>query len=87
MAQLFDTKLRALRRDRAARVGPELFLHERAFADCLDRMALLQRRFEQALLIGSPDPQWPERLREMVGSVAVADPGPLFAAASAGEHV
>src|SRR5205085_8706503 len=29
--QLFDMKLRALRRDRAARIGPELFLFERAF--------------------------------------------------------
>ncbi len=76
--------LRALRRDRAARTGPELFLHERAFADCLDRIALLQQQFEHALLIGCPDRSWPERLREFVGSVAVTDPGPLFAAASGG---
>lgn len=87
VAQLFDPKLRALRRDRAARIGPELFLHERTFADCLDRIALLQRRFEHALLIGSPDPQWPERLRELVRSVAATDPGPLFAASSDGREL
>ena len=38
MADLFDMELRALRRDRAARTGPELFLLERAFADCLERL-------------------------------------------------
>ena len=40
---LFDMKLRALRRDRAARIGPELFLFERAFDDCLERIALMNR--------------------------------------------
>jgi len=85
--QLFDTELRALRRDRSARIGPELFLHERALADCLDRIALMQRQFEHALLIGCPDRSWPERLRELVGLVAVTDPGPLFAAASGGRPI
>jgi NADH dehydrogenase [ubiquinone] 1 alpha subcomplex assembly factor 5 len=85
--ELFDMALRALRRDRAARIGPELFLHERAFADCLDRIALLQHQFGHALLVGCPDPTWPERLREFVGSVAVIDPGPLFAAASGGQPI
>ena len=35
---LFDMELRALRRDRAARMGPELFLLDRAFYDCVDRL-------------------------------------------------
>jgi hypothetical protein len=77
-------ELRALRRDRAARIGPELFLFERAFEDCLDRIALVQRRFQKALLIGCPDAAWPERLREMTCEVEVADPGPLFAQAAGG---
>jgi hypothetical protein len=51
-----------MRRDRARRIGPELFLHERAFADCLERIALVQRRFRSALLIGCVDPDWPVRL-------------------------
>jgi hypothetical protein len=79
---LFDMELRALRRDRAARSGPELFLHERAFADCLDRIAMVGRRFDCGLLIGCPDPQWPERLGELVNQVTVRDPGPVFAAAA-----
>ena len=77
-------KLRALRRDRAFRTGPELFLHERAFSDCLERLALIRRRFRSALLIGCPDPNWPNRLKEIVESIETADPGPLFARAAGG---
>lgn len=87
MAALFDMNLRALRRDRAARIGPELFLHERAFADCLERVAFLNRRFASALLIGCPDPSWPARLSEVAQQVEVRDPGPLFAAAAGGATV
>ncbi|MEA3081624.1 MAG: hypothetical protein QOD54_1292 [Sphingomonadales bacterium] len=87
MPELFDMELRALRRDRAARSGPEPFLYERAFADCLDRIALQRRRFEHGLLIGSPDPLWPERLREFCDQVTAHDPGALFAAASSGRTI
>lgn len=80
-------ELRARRRDRAARTAPELFLYERAFADCLDRIALLRRRFGRALLIGCPDAQWPERLGDLVDHVSVRDPGPLFAAAAGGDTI
>ena len=85
--ELFDTELRALRRDRAARQGPELFVFERAFADCLDRLSLMQRPFGRALLIGAPDRQWPARLGALAGQVDVADPGPLFAQAAAGQRI
>lgn len=80
-------KLRALRRDRAARQGPELFLLGRAFDDCVDRISLMRRRFSSALLIGCPDPSWPERLREFADFVEVTDPGPLFARAAAGNAI
>ena len=65
--------LRALRRDRAGRLGKELFLYERAFADCLDRLGLMRRRFNRALLIGCEDPIWPERLGEVADSVDARD--------------
>ena len=87
MATLFDMDLRMRRRNRAARAGPELFLFERVFEDCLERIALVQRRFERALLIGCPDPGWPERLGEVAGEVEVRDPGTLFAAAANGEQI
>lgn len=84
---LFDMNLRAARRDRAARQGPELFLLERAFDDCLDRLSLMQRSFDNALLIGCPDPAWVVRLTEFATRVDVRDPGPLFAAAAGGDQL
>lgn len=87
MAALFDLDLRMRRRDRAARAGPELFLFQRVFEDCLERVALVRRRFERALLIGCPDPRWPERLLEVAEAVEVRDPGMLFAEAAKGEQI
>jgi hypothetical protein len=75
VTDLFDMKLRALRRDRAARSGPVLFVYERAFKDVLERLSGIKRSFASALLIGAPDPGWAGRLADLVGSVTVADPG------------
>ena len=80
-------KLRAMRRDRAARLGPELFLLSWAFDDCLERIALNERRFARGLLIGCPDPAWRDRLHEVVEVVEVRDPGPLFATAAGGQVI
>lgn len=85
--ELFDMKLRALRRDRAFRTGPELFLHERAFADCLDRIGLIRRRVRSALLIGCLDSGWIERLGEFADRVDPLDPGPCFAQAAGGREI
>jgi hypothetical protein len=82
--EMFDMELRALRRDRAFRTGVELFLHQRSFEDCLDRLALMQRRFNSAMLVGCPDRNWRDRLGQWVESVDVVDPGPLFAEAADG---
>jgi len=87
VADLFDMELRALRRDRAAQMGPELFLLQRAFEDCIDRISLVQRRFRSALLIGCPDPHWPRRLGAFADQVAVRDPGRLWAQAAGGEQL
>jgi hypothetical protein len=81
-ADLFDMKARAVRRDRAARSGPELFLHERAFEDCLDRLSFVSRSFESALLIGCPDRDWPHRLGRHASKVVVIEPGRLWAQAA-----
>ena len=76
-----------MRRDRAARLGPELFLYERAFEDCFERIALAQRRFASALVIGCPDPTWHDQLGSLAARVEVRDPGPLFAKRSKGQPV
>ena len=83
---LFDRRLRGLRRDRAARAGPELFLHERAFAECLDRLGDVKRPFARALLIGVPAPAWVTRLKARAATVDSFDPGALFSAAAGGAH-
>ncbi|WP_205481515.1 SAM-dependent methyltransferase [Sphingomonas arenae] len=58
---LFDEAARALRRQRALRKGPVLFLAERAVEDLQDRLSFIQRRFRRALLIGLADASWTER--------------------------
>ena len=85
MADLFDMKIRALRRDRAARSGAELFMLERAFEDCFERLELIGRRFERGLLIGCPDASWPERLAPFAATLDIADPGPVFAGRAGSE--
>jgi len=84
---LFDMHARELRRDRAFRSGPVLFLYERAFADVLERIADVKRRFSSALLLGVPDPAWPVRLGRIVGSITALDPGLAFADAAGGRGV
>ena len=80
----FDTELRRLRRDRAARRGIETFLLDRAFEDCLDRLAIVRRPFASALLLGCPNPAWPEALRKICGDVDIFEPGPLMAKRAGG---
>ena len=87
MPRLFDPELRAARRDRAARKGADLFLYDRAFTDCLERIELMQRRFSSALLIGAPTPDWAKRLRSFADVIEVRDPGPLFASAAGGSTI
>lgn len=85
-AELFDEDLRALRRDRAFRQGPALFVYERAFDDIAERLADVRRTFGSALLIGTPDPRWPHRLRQFADRVEAIDPGALFAQAADARH-
>lgn len=87
MSQLFDPLSRARRRDRAARMGTELYLLERAFADCLERLQIVAMRWGKALLLGCPDPEWGARLEDLANVVEAADPGPAFAAKAGAELV
>lgn len=58
-----------------------MFLHERAFAECLDRLADIPRSYQRALLIGVQDPGWRMQLQAEADIVELdaLDPGPLFA--------
>ncbi len=63
-----------MRRRRALRVGADLFLHERALEDIVERLALVRRRFRSALLIGWPESWWPETMRDVAETVRVIEP-------------
>jgi len=75
---LFDQRLRAMRVERALRRGPELFLHERSFDDILDRLSLIRRRFDKALLIGRFEDAWRDRLLAYSQAVEVIDADALL---------
>jgi NADH dehydrogenase [ubiquinone] 1 alpha subcomplex assembly factor 5 len=85
--ELFNRRLRVLHRDRAARIGPELFLLDRAFDDCLDRLTDIARPFSDALLLGCPSPDWPAKLGSVAQAVDVVDPGELFAMQAGGPRI
>jgi hypothetical protein len=84
-SDLFDMRTRSLRRDRAAR-RPVSFLHQREFADILERLSCISRRFRSALLLGSPDPSWPGQLVAVADEVVAVDPGAEFASAAGGSR-
>ncbi|CAA9523368.1 MAG: hypothetical protein AVDCRST_MAG31-1732 [uncultured Sphingomonas sp.] len=69
---IFDEQALALRRQRALRTGPRLFLAERAVEDLADRLSLVQRRFGRALLIGCPDPALAEPLGGAAEQLVIA---------------
>jgi hypothetical protein len=73
--ELFDMRLRSMRRERAFRTGPALFLHDRAFADILERLSHVNRRFDKALLVGAANPEWADSLTQLVGTVELDELG------------
>lgn len=70
---LFDQALSALRRQRARRKGPALFLAERVRDDLLERLSVVRRRFGRAILLGLPDPQWADDFRVIAEHTLLLD--------------
>lgn len=62
-AGMFDQNAFALRQQRALRLGPELFVHDRILDDIFERLGEVRRRFDNALVIGAATPVTAERLR------------------------
>jgi len=69
---LFDRQALALRRARAKRQGPRLFLAERMVADLAERLELVRRRFARGLLIGCPDEQLAQPLAAAAEQLVLA---------------
>ena len=71
---LFDDHARLLRRERARRLNGDLFLHDRAFTDCFDRLADIRIKFATALIDGRHDKGWQKLLESIVPGVVTTDP-------------
>lgn len=80
---LFDAALLPVRQARAEALGGDYFLHERAFNECLARIATMRKGFASAWLMGTERPDWHERLASRgISQVAFASLGgdlPTFA--------
>ena len=83
-APLFDHDLLAARRDRAAMMGVETFLYDRVFEDCLDRLQDIRGAFASTLIVGCPNPSWPQRLASE--RIEVVDPGARLAGQVGGQQ-
>jgi len=77
---LFDADLLALRRRRAARLGPEDVLHEVVAADVEERLATVNRRFTAPAVVGPRAARWAALLglpeARVVPDAAVLDLAP-----------
>jgi SAM-dependent methyltransferase len=81
----FDRALRRLRRDRAARSFVDAdYLHRLVAEDLLDRLDVVTRRFERALVLGGAGTDLADGLRARGIEVVCADPGLAFARAAEG---
>ncbi|WP_150290849.1 class I SAM-dependent methyltransferase, partial [Sphingobium estronivorans] len=79
---IFDRRLRAVRRDRmAARFAEHDFLYRAMLDELLDRLGDVQRELKEVLVIGCPDDSARTALEAMGKTVVCVDPG--FAAAQA----
>lgn len=70
-APIFDESIRRLRRARADRLGGDRFLHDRAFDDCLDRLADIRTPIATALILGQKDERWTAALSQALPNAIV----------------
>ncbi len=83
--EIFDRRRRRARRDRAAaRFADHDFLHARVANELIDRLDGVQRRFERALVLGSPDRRLADALAARGIRVVAADAGFRFAKSAGG---
>lgn len=72
----FDRRLRRVRRDRAAARWPDhAFLQTHMAKELIERLAVVQRRFSRALILGYAGKDLPRTLKAMGIDTLTADPG------------
>lgn len=83
--EIFDRKIRAMRRDRAAgQFAAHDFLYRHMAEELLDRLTDVTRDLVDVLVVGCPDDHLPSRLRALGKRVVCTDPGYVNAAAVGG---
>ena len=83
--EIFDRRLRRLRRERAAPdYAAHSFLRDAIVEALLDRLDIVTRSFERALDLGCADASLTRALRDRGIEVTACDAGPRFAAAAGG---
>lgn len=83
--EIFDRRLRRLRRDRAAQDFPAHdFLIDHMAGELAERLAMVTRRFDRVLLLGSYDGRLLDRFAAPGRRIFAADPGFTFARSSGG---
>jgi SAM-dependent methyltransferase len=80
---IFDRALIRARRRRAAAIGPETFLLDRVADDLADRLAVVLRRFDLALDLGSPGDAVRTALGRLGSIGNIVSAGPALEAKSA----
>ena len=69
---IFDRKLLAARRARAAKLGPATFLIDRVADEMDERLSAILRKFERAADVGTPNDAVRRALAGRAGSIATA---------------
>ncbi len=74
---IFDRKLLRSRQRRARALGPETFLIDKVAAEMGERLAIVLRRFERVVDLGTPTGSVRQALAENdgIGSIVAAEPG------------
>ena len=73
---VLDSRRLEAKRARAARLGDDQFLRQRAFEDCLDRLPFLPGVVSHALIVGDPEEGWVDAIKpfaERVDCVPLGD--------------
>lgn len=84
--EIFDRRLRAIRRDRAARSGAGDFVRGHIAVELLERLALVSRPFADVLELGAADDALAVPLAAQGRTVTRLDPGGLNAARAGAVH-
>jgi SAM-dependent methyltransferase len=85
--EIFDRRLRRIRRDRAAATfGDHAFLIEHMADELAERLAMVTRDFGRLLILGSHDGRIAERFARPGRTIVGADAGFAFARAGARSH-